>query len=369
MDLHPLKFLFPDLSRVQFSTAFFESLREAFPQHHAANLFFQRPEAMYVYRIQTRQRSHTGLLCCTDILNYIEGQINVHELTLSIREETQIDLILKRGAAVKPVLMTYPNIRQLDTLLYSVINNHPPFREMKFEEEDQLHSFWEITDPEKWAEIASVFKPLAHKIVIADGHHRSEAQAILYQRLADQGDLKNPFRYLLSAIFAADELDIWSFNRVVELPHGTTPAQFVQNLHPVFNLTPAAPEPPVQKGEMILFADDSCYRARWRPEVLHRLARSNHTLLDAGLLNELIFTDFLGIRDVRNDARIQYIEGVKGLEGLEKSLKKNPNSIGFWLYPVHIDDLMTLAADDKSLPPKSTWFEPRMKNGMIVQLF
>ncbi len=370
MQLFPFRGVFPELGRISITTAFFDSLKEDFPFHHARGLFFQQPEqAMYVYRIETRQRRHTGLLSCTDILNYIEGQINVHERTLTLQEETQLDLLLKRGAAVKPVLMTYPNIRKLDELFNAIITDNPPFRVLKFEEEGQLHSFWEIADKDKITEITSLFKPLAHKIVIADGHHRSEAQAILYQRLADQGHLENPYRRLLSAFFPTSELDIWAFNRLAELPPGITPDQFVHSLHPVCEITPALLESPSQKGEMTIFAGDAYYRARWRPEILNRPAGSSAPLLDAGLLNELIFKDFLGIRDVRNDARIQYIEGVKGPEGLIKSMQKKANSIGFWLYPVQIDDLLTLAADDKSLPPKSTWFEPRMKNGMIVQLF
>ncbi|MCB0608357.1 MAG: DUF1015 domain-containing protein [Lewinellaceae bacterium] len=370
MELFPFTGFFPTPGSFEPSTSFFESLREAFPTHFRKEIFFHRPSpGLFIYRIETPKRRHTGLLACTDILSYMDGEINRHELTLSLREETQVDLILKRGASVKPVLLTYANIQALDDILQAFTLENAPFQELKISDEDQLHQFWEITDPALIRLISDLFNEANPRVVIADGHHRSEAQALLYQRFADQGQLDTPFRYLLSAYFPVSELDIWSFNRLVEIPQGVTAGQLIEKLGLFFDLTPSPLEAPRKKGEIIIFGEGFTYLGRWREDLMSRVAHTREIVLDADLLNELIFTDLIGIRDVRNDARIQYVEGIKGIEGLKKGLEKRPGSIGFWLYPVDIDDLMTLSVIGESLPPKSTWFEPRMKNGMIVQVF
>ena len=173
--------------------------------------------------------------------------------------------------------------------------------------------------------------------------------------------------HLFCAFFATDQLDILDYNRTAQIPKGMTAAQFMAHISKVFDIELLeSARRPTDKHEIVMLLRKEWYSLHWRAEILQGLDEQN-ALLDAALLNERVLGNILGINDVRTDTRVAYIDGSKGLEGLQKSSNAS-NRVGFALFPVHFDDMMFLADAGEILPPKSTYFEPRLKSGMLVQL-
>ena len=187
--------------------------------------------------------------------------------------------------------------------------------------------------------------------------------------LHEQRDLHPSFDFdhLFCAFFAADQLDILDYNRVAEIPPEMSAVQFMAHLSKVFNIELLeSVRRPKDKHEIVMCLRKEWYSLHWRPELLRGLDKQN-ALLDASLLNKKVLGKILGIHDVRTDTRVAYVDGSKGLQGLRKAANSR-NKVGFALYPVHFADLMFLADAGEILPPKSTYFEPRLKSGLLVQL-
>ena len=189
---------------------------------------------------------------------------------------------------------------------------------------------------------------------------------LLNERLKDRQDIGN-YNQLMVVLFGSDQLDLLEYNRVVEGLNETSPTIFMAKLANFFEIEILdTPEKPHQKHQITLLINREWYRLTWKKKVLKEY-KEKEAILDVHLLNEKVLKGILNINDVRFDKRIDYVAGTKGLRGLEKATISNKNKIGFYLYPVKIDELMTLADRYQLLPPKSTYFEPRIKNGLVVK--
>jgi uncharacterized protein (DUF1015 family) len=190
--------------------------------------------------------------------------------------------------------------------------------------------------------------------------------ALLNERFVDKHH-NFDFAHLFCAWFSSDELEILDFNRVIDALEDISISRFIISLSEVCELKVLEkPTKPSKKHEMTMYLEGEWYQLRWRKEMLDKYKKQ--IALDATLLNELIISEILHIKDVRNDTRIAYVEGAKGTQGIIKEAGKNKNKVSFMLYPVAFDDMMTMADKDISLPPKSTYFEPRIKSAMLVKL-
>jgi uncharacterized protein (DUF1015 family) len=235
----------------------------------------------------------------------------------------------------------------------------------RFEKDGQAHRAWAIQNPADIAHLQQLFAAHVESTYIADGHHRTTTVALLHERLKDKSP-EMDFDNLFCAFFSADQLDILDYNRVVEGLKDISITHFMVKMSKIFDLEVLGKaEKPREKHEITMCFRKEWFLLRWKPEVLERFEKQ-HVTLDATLLNELVFSAIFGIHDVRTDTRITYVEGAKGLEGVRKAANNN-RRIGFVLYPVHFADLMYMADDGESLPPKSTYFEPRMRTGMMVK--
>lgn len=360
MHISPFHALYPDplrLSEDLFSIAkeHFESLREAG--------YFLNTDlpGFFLYRIQTKQRHYLGLLACTDIVDYLKGDIKKHESTMPDEEHKQLLLTLERQAAVKPVLLIYPDAPAIDAWMADYIAQHTHFLEVNFPDEPQFHQLWAVQELEAIQVLQALFEKNVPHAYIADGHHRMAAMGLLAQSSSEQ--LRSQHRQVYCAFFPSVELDILEFHRVVE-----TPEDFdLQQLESIFHIQPlSAPGKPTQAHEMTLCTAQGWYRLKWKAQILQTF-KNEPVVLDTMLLNEKVLQPIMGIEDIRHDRRVEYVEAPKGLDFIEKKVSENPNKIGFCLYPVSFEDLMTLVEADKTLPPKSTWFEPRMKNGLLIK--
>lgn len=369
MRVLPFRAIYPNLDFITSNDSFFESVKEEYSHHRANGFFLRASEAgIYLYEIAGRDRTYLGLIATVDIQDYLDGRIKKHEQTLTEKEQVQIQLLLRRNAAVKPVLLGYPRVEAIDRRLSEQRNSAVPFLEVFFERDRETHRLWQITDPGTTQAIQTLFLDFVPQTYIADGHHRATISAILHQRMANRPEGPG-FERLLCALFGSDQLEILDYNRVIDGLHDLSSTRFMAQMARYFKIK-ALNEPvaPRRKHELILFVNKEWYRLRWRKQVLKGY-KDHEVVLDTMLLNEKVLAEVFGIEDVRNDGRVQYVEGPLGLEGLRQRTLQSEYNVGFALYPVQLDEMIRLVDAGETLPPKSTWFEPRMKNGLIVYPF
>ncbi len=367
MHIKPFQAVFPDLDYITSPDSFFESVRAEYNDYYDSGFFTKASqEALYVYQIKGESRQYTGLVACADIRDFLDGSIRQHEHTLAAKEQKQMQLMFRRKAAVKPVLLTYPRVDAISHWAEAYAAANAPFLEVPFEEQQQRHCFWEIRDGQGIREIQMLFETHLPHAYIADGHHRTSTTALLYERMLE-GKLQGHYQLLLCAFFPSSDIDILDFNRVINGLDGLTLTAFMAHIAHYFEIHfLEEPQKPAKKHEITMFVNREWYLLRWKEWVLLEYA-DEVAILDALLLDDKILGEILGIADVRTDERIQYIEGPKGLEGVRQQTLKAEEAVGFCLYPVQLEELMVTADAGRVLPPKSTWFEPRMKNGLIVQ--
>ena len=369
MNLKPFQAIIPKMEYISSADHFFGTVKEEYSEYMESGFFEKSPkEGIYIYQITQQNRTYLGLIACVDIKDYTSGNIIIHEKTLAIKEQQQIHLLLKRGAQVKPILLAHPKIETLDTLLRAQIKAAKPLYEVAFDLNQEKHAFWEIKDGDLIQDIQRIFKKKVPVSYIADGHHRSSATALMRDRTKSKEDHKS-YDQLLCAFFPTSELEILDFNRVIEGLNEVSPTMFMAKLSQLFDIE-ALDEPvkPSKKHEIILYINKEWYKLNWRASILEEY-KEEPVLLDVMLLNEKVLKGILNIADVRMDLRVKYVEGPQGLEGIKGKTLKNEQRIGFCLYPVDMQDFIKIADAGNTLPPKSTWFEPRIKNGLIVKEF
>lgn len=367
MHIKPFQAVYPNLDYVTSADSFFNAVREEYNEYYKSGFFTKTAqEALFIYRIQGKERAYTGLVACADIRDYLDGNIRQHEHTLAAKEQQQMQLMLRRRAAVKPVLLAYPPVEAISQWVESYIARHSPFFEVGSGESQEHHSLWEVRDGRSIREIQGLFGQHVPCTYIADGHHRTTTTALMYSK-ALEGKHQGDYQLLLCTLFPTSDIEILDFNRVVYGLNGLSPSAFMAHLSHYFEIGFLdGPQKPSQKHEATLFFNREWYRLRWKERILLEYP-DEEVILDAMLLDEKVLGKILGIEDVRTDQRILYVEGPKGLEGIMQAVSKGEEAAAFCLYPVQMKELMMVADIGKALPPKSTWFEPRMKNGLIVK--
>lgn len=363
MKIKPFQALYPRFDRIDSPDTFCEQAKDRFPEFLENGLYEQFPEnALYVYQIEDGHRKHTGLLVMNHVDDFSSGKIKKHEHTIREKERQQIDLFLEWKAMLKPVLLTYPSVREIENWLHTAILSAPPLFTVRFEKDGQIHRIWPVNDPKEIDFLRQLFAAKVPTAYIADGHHRTSTIALLREE-NDRYD----FEQIYCVFIGADELDILDFNRVVEYPENWSETAFMAEMADIFTIeTLDAARHPAGKFEIVMYLDGSWYSLRWKQEVLDRYP-SDKVLLDTSLLNEHVLNDLLEIKDVRSDSRIMYIDGSRGLEGVRQTTDKSGNRIGFLLFPVSFDDMIHIADAGETLPPKSTYFEPRIRSGLMIK--
>lgn len=367
MNIKPFKALYPVFERITSPDAFCDDAKNAFQTYLEEGLYAGMPaEAMYVYQIQTETGKHTGLIAMNDVEDFFAGKIKKHENTISEKEEQQLQLFLRWKAVLKPILLTYDPVEAIDQWLAHFTRSTHPLLSARFEKDGQKHRLWALNDPQKIAGLQALFQQHVNRTYIADGHHRVTATVSLHERFKNDAEAL-PFKQFFCAFFSSDQLDILDFNRVVDISHDASPTRLMAQLSKLFDIDLLdAPQKPTQKHEIVMCLRREWYRLRWKTELLRQYPL-DHVTLDAVLLNEHVLRDLLHIADVRNDARISYVEGSKGLKGLQKAIRGGSEKrVGFMLFPVTMDDMMHITDAGDTLPPKSTYFEPRMRSGILV---
>lgn len=369
MRIKPFRAVYPNLSFITSPDEFFGTVKERYPEYKESGFFNKAAqEAIYIYQIKAPKRVYRGLVACTDVRDYLEGKIKKHENTLAAKEQQQMHLMLQRKAIVKPILLTYPDIPKLNKFISKTIQKRTPFYEVVFEKEKQTHTFWELRDGEQIALVQDFFKNKIAETYIADGHHRSSTTALMHKRLGDSPN-EPDYDQILCAFFPAKELDVHDYNRVVDGLTDMSLTTFMAKISQIFDIEILKKErKPKHKHEIIMYVNREWFALQWKSHILEA-HQDDPVILDVSLLNEKVLKEILNIEDVRTDLRVKYVEGPKGLDDIRNKTNKSETKIGFVLYPVQLKDLMQIADLEQVMPPKSTWFEPRIKNGLIVREF
>lgn len=368
MVIKPFEATFPQVDQITDKKYFFNTAKENYRTFLAQNCFQEKKQnAFYVYEITKGDSVHCGLLAAVSVQEYIDQHIKRHEHTLVPKEEKQAILLHERQAVVKPILLVHRTQQDLISILNRVKLTQAPAFELNISAEKGTHRFWTISKEEDINAITSIFQQHIDTAYIADGHHRFSAIARLYQHAKTSND-QEKYAQLMCALFPSDDLEIHNYNRVVNAFEDDISAlAFLARLSHFAYIKPLEyGHEPQKEHEMCFYLNSEWFSLEWRPSIVNEYARASLPTLDVSMFNYCILEQILGYKDIRNDKRIKYVEGPKGLRKLEE-LAHEDNAIAFCLYPLKWSSFFRVIDYGLVLPPKSTWFEPRMLNGLVVQ--
>jgi len=320
--------------------------------------------ALYLYRQVMSGRVQTGVVGCVHIDDYEQDVIRKHEKTRQDKEDDRTRHVLTLEAHAEPVFLTYRGLPRIDVLSEAVVATQPVH---DFTAPDGVrHTVWRISDPASWLE---AFREVPHAYV-ADGHHRSASawRAGKERRAANpnhRGD--EEYNWFLAVLFPGDQLTIMPYNRVVRDLGGKSPAEVLQALRLVGRVSPADHPSPSRPGTFCVYLGDAWYWVELDEERIDR--KDPIGSLDVSLLQDQVLGPILGVGDPRTDKRLDFVGGIRGPAELERRVNSGEMAIAFSLYPTTVDQLMAVSDAGAIMPPKSTWFEPKLRSGLFVHTF
>lgn len=317
----------------------------------------------YLYELTMNGRSQTGIVACASIDDYLNGMIKKHENTRREKEEDRVRHVDICDAQTGPIFLAYRNQESLKKIVADVKTGAALF---DFTSEDGIrHRGWKIADTEKISAIYEAFHQM-NALYIADGHHRaaSAVRVGVKRREEHPGYTgEEEFNYFLSVIFPDDELMIMDYNRVVRELNGLTPEEFLSGIKKVFDVEKLdKAEHPKRKGQVTLFLEDKWYLLTLKPEYENCDPVEG---LDVSILQKQILEPVLGIHDPKTDKRIDFVGGIRGLSELERRVHTDMK-VAYAMYPTSIGELFAVADAGLLMPPKSTWFEPKLRSGLFI---
>lgn len=351
------------------SVQVYEKAKENLDQLLYDKVLFQDKEpCYYIYELVMNGRSQTGLICGSSIDDYNKGIIKKHEFTRPEKELDRINHIKTTRAQTGIVFLAYRDQEDVQRIIGEWKQSHEPAYD--FTAEDGIrHTLWVVDDYARVASITHLFAQEVPATYIADGHHRAASAAKVCQEMHDNGMSitgDESFNYFITCIFPESQLQIMDYNRVVKDLKGMSPAQFIEALKQDFDVTPigaTAPYKPQQLHEFGLYVDNNWYKLVAK--------EGSYTtdpigILDVSILQNNVLSKLLGINDPRTDKRVDFVGGIRGLEELEKRVNSGEMAAAFSCYPVTIQQLFDIADSGNVMPPKSTWFEPKLRDGLVV---
>jgi uncharacterized protein (DUF1015 family) len=318
---------------------------------------------LYIYRLTMDGRSQTGLVVCTSIDEYINGSIKKHELTRESKEQDRIRHVDECNANTGPIFLTYRGEEDIDALISEQTDKAPIY---DFTCEDGVrHTVWLIDDNEVIERLTADFAKIP-ALYIADGHHRnaSAVKVGLKRRGEGEYDKSAEFNYYLSVLFPADQLEIMDYNRVVKDLNGLSADEFKAKISESFIIKESADKfKPYKAHSFGMYLDGKWYSLEAKPEIIPEDCVGE---LDVSILQNSLLTPVLGIGDPRTDKRIDFVGGIRGLEELVSRVDSGEMAVAFAMYPTSMQELMTIADEGRIMPPKSTWFEPKLRSGIFI---
>jgi len=324
-------------------------------------LFTEEKPCYYIYQLIMNGRSQTGLVCVSSVEDYFNDIIKKHEFTRPEKEKDRIDHMRTIKAQTGNVFLAYRDVEEINDIIHKWKNDNKPVYD--FTADDGIkHTIWIVESSPVNESITRLFSTHVPHTYIADGHHRAASAAKVSIQLQDSVAAK----YFLTTIFPASQLAILDYNRVVKDLNGVSREDFISALHDDFTVT-ESPEPvkPAQLHEFGMYLDGKWYILTAREGTY---SDDPIGVLDVTILSDLVLDKILGIKDQRTDKRIDFVGGIRGLSELEKRVNSGEMKVAFSLHPVSIQQLFDIADSGEVMPPKSTWFEPKLRDGLLTHL-
>lgn len=318
----------------------------------------------YIYTLVMNGRSQTGLVCGSSVKDYENDRIKKHEFTRPEKEQDRINHIKTTGAQTGNVFLAYRNVPEVDTLIENWKNQNSPI--YNFTAEDGIsHTVWVVNDTATIDQLTQLFATKVPATYIADGHHRAASAAKVRKALGKKAPAGAD--YFLTTLFPADQLHILDYNRVVKDLNGMEEDELISSLHDDFDITLIGKEAyrPESLHDFGMYLNGKWYKLTARED---SYSTDPIGILDVTILSQSVLNKQLGIKDQRTDKRIDFVGGIRGLEELEKRVNSGEMAVAFSLYPVSIQQLFAIADSGEVMPPKSTWFEPKLRDGLLTHL-
>jgi len=324
----------------------------------------------YIYAQRMKKRTQYGLVGCASVDDYLNGVIKKHELTRPDKEQDRMVHVRANNANIEPVFFAYPAVKKIDKIISSITRKEKP--EYDFVSEDGFgHRFWVIKNQETNRQIEKLFAEKVPFTYVADGHHRTAAAALVGKEKREKNPKHNgteEYNYFMAVHFPENQLRIIDYNRTVKDLNGLTEKEFLSKLEKGFVIKEKGPKiyKPRKLHNFSMYLDGIWYSLSANSETYDD--KDPVGGLDVTILANQILTPILDIQDLRRSKRIDFVGGIRGLEELKKRVDNGDMKVAFALYPVSMKQLITIADSGNIMPPKTTWFEPKLRSGLVIHL-
>ena len=326
--------------------------------------------SIYLYRQIMEMHSQIGIVVCSHIDDYFDDVIKKHEYTRPKKEKDRIDNMLTSGLHAGPIFSTFKQVEEIEDWMNARIEELDP--EVNFVADDGIiHSLWRVDEPTDVAELVRLFDLKVEATYIADGHHRAASSAKVGAQLREANNNHTgdeEYNWMLTVLFPHNQLSIIDYNRLVKDLNGLSEKDFFAALEKNFNVekyeAAFKPKVPYQYG---MYMNGSWYSLILKDEV--KISEDAVESLDIAILSDLVLDTILGIKDQRTEDRSDFVGGIRGMRELEKRVDSGDWKLAFSIYPVSIDQLIDVADSGNVMPPKSTWFEPKLRSGLVLHRF
>ncbi len=334
----------------------------------ANNWLVQDAEAcLYIYAQTMDGRTQYGIVGCAAVEDYMNGIIKKHELTRKDKEEDRMKHVRITNANMEPVFFTYPAVKEIDEIVANIVKNEPDYNFTA--NEGFGHHFWTIRDKATIARIEELFRTKVPFTYVADGHHRTAAAALVGAEKRKNNPNHNgteEYNFFLAVHFPDNQLKIIDYNRVVKDLNGLTAAELIEKLHENFIVKEEGTEiyKPESLHEFSMYLEGKWYSMKAKNGTYDD--NDPIGVLDVTILSNLVLDKILGIKDLRTDKRIDFVGGIRGLGELKRRVDNGEMKVAFALYAVSMKQLIDIADSGNIMPPKTTWFEPKLRSGLVV---
>lgn len=350
----------------QYSEVVYETAKANFQKLIAEGVLVKDENAcFYIYSLTMNDRTQTGLVACCSIEEYENNIIKKHEFTRPEKEEDRIKHITTLSAQTGPIFLTYRANNAVDKIIENYVSQTPIY---SFVANDGVkHEVWRVSDVPAVRTLVQLFAQNVRFLYIADGHHRAASAVKIGQKIRSESSThtgQEEYNFFLSVLFPASELAIMDYNRVVKDLNNQSPEQFLNKVKENFEVASVpSTYSPQNLHDFGMFLNGKWYQLTAKPLAIKEDAIG---ILDVTILQNFLLQPILGIEDPRTDKRIDFVGGIRGLKELERRVNSGEMAVAFALFPVSLEQLMAIADTNNVMPPKSTWFEPKLRDGLFI---
>jgi uncharacterized protein (DUF1015 family) len=323
----------------------------------------------YVYAQTWGNKTQYGIVGCAGVVDYLNNRIKKHELTRPDKEEDRMKHVRITNANAEPVFFSYPAVEAIDEIVKEITKAEP---EYKFVADDGFgHTFWVINDRETVEQIEKLFAQVP-AFYVADGHHRTAAAALVGNERKNQNPCHTgheAYNFFMAVLFPDNQLTIIDYNRVVKDLNGLKKQEFLNRLDNIFEISTkgSIEYKPTELHQFGMYLDGEWYELKAKQGTYDD--QDPIGVLDVTILSKHVLDDILGIKNLRTDKRVEFVGGIRGLEELKRLVDSGKMEVAFALYPVTMKQLIDIADSGNIMPPKTTWFEPKLRSGLVVHRF